>query len=421
VPAGVRAPLERAMHTDFADVVLRERSPVPVAAGALALIRGLELHVAPGVGPLDRPLGRRVVAHELAHLTQGPEALPLAALERDADARAAAALRGGAPRSGPLADPRPAATTLYFKIGNLQYATLEHMSGEDLIALQNKVIALFSNNDAKIDDDFDASLDELNAALVRKEIPVSTILATRGKRKAQAVLAGKTVISGAMTTATHGPVLASASADATGLDATSVLSDVGDVVAPLAAPVATGLSALGVLRAGRKSLRAGRRADAAEALLNAPEVKMTDEQQRVMTYAMHQNRTSAGRNRTQAILDATVVGSGVATLASSGAAAPALAATAAVSTANSMRGPIKNLWKRAMGTAGVERIEKANLIYDFARTEYLNREFDGPFLRLLESKAWGIIDDQHFKLDDLNREDLKQALVSRIYRKLRSR
>jgi hypothetical protein len=58
-----------ALGVDLGPVRLFRDSPLPVHLGAQALARGSEIHLAPGTGPP----GRRLLAHELAHVVQQHE------------------------------------------------------------------------------------------------------------------------------------------------------------------------------------------------------------------------------------------------------------------------------------------------------------------------------------------------------------
>lgn len=427
VPAAVREPLERALHTDFSDVVLRERSPVPVAAGALALVRDLEVHLSPALGGLDRPLARHALAHEFVHLTQpttdlttrtvgGQLVAHSPARERDADARAAKALRGGAePHSGPLAAPHPAPAALCFKLYGKNYDDLTTQSGTDLVALRITVATAF-NETAITRAEMEQALAEIEAEEASRRDPVTHTLPTRGKRTTQAVNTGKEIVSKTLTTATHAQIGSTALQEGTGLSMPSQVLDVTSDIASVALPVSVGLSGLNLVRTGRKAYRAHNRSEEALHQLQSGQIQTTEERD-AMAYAMSQNDRSYKRNRTQAVLNTMVLGSGIATLATGGYAAPALVATAALSSANSMRGPLNNLRKRIRGTAGVERLARANDIYNFARAEAEANKMDGPFYALLKSSSWHVVES----LGDLKDDSLQQAIVSKIYRKLRSR
>ncbi|MEM7156564.1 MAG: DUF4157 domain-containing protein [Myxococcota bacterium] len=70
VEPGLRRHMERAFGEDFSDVRLRPDSAEAAAVGAVAFTRRNEIHLAPGrVQPGDAQ-GRRVLAHEFAHVVQ---------------------------------------------------------------------------------------------------------------------------------------------------------------------------------------------------------------------------------------------------------------------------------------------------------------------------------------------------------------
>jgi hypothetical protein len=110
----VRQRMEAAFGADFGGVVVHTgpmADRLCARLGAKAFAFGDHLAFAEGVYAPDRDVGRRVLAHELAHLLQQRRAhapaatAPVAELEAEADAAAAAVLRGE-PFACQLADAR---------------------------------------------------------------------------------------------------------------------------------------------------------------------------------------------------------------------------------------------------------------------------------------------------------------------------
>jgi hypothetical protein len=110
--------MERGFGADFSSVRVHEDGAAE-AAGAIAFTRGGQIHARPGVADPASASGREVLAHELGHVVQqregrvrgddGPAGLRVnrdPALERDADDRGGAALRGerGAPSTATASD-----------------------------------------------------------------------------------------------------------------------------------------------------------------------------------------------------------------------------------------------------------------------------------------------------------------------------
>lgn len=99
--SAVPAYLGRAFGADFSGVRVR-RDSRPECEDAWALTVGETIHVAPSVGSLDGPHGRRLLAHELSHVVQqragarGTSVLSEVEAEARADAAADAVIHGRA-------------------------------------------------------------------------------------------------------------------------------------------------------------------------------------------------------------------------------------------------------------------------------------------------------------------------------------
>jgi hypothetical protein len=114
--AGTRAGFERAFDTSFADVRIHAAPPAgrsALALGAAAWTVGRDIVFAPGAYAPHTPAGKRLLAHELAHVAQGGSrdepvqrlSAPDAAHERQADRLAEAAARGERPHERPMRRP----------------------------------------------------------------------------------------------------------------------------------------------------------------------------------------------------------------------------------------------------------------------------------------------------------------------------
>jgi hypothetical protein len=107
LPPALRAKMEMAFATDFADVRIHEGGEA-AAMGAVAYAHGNDLHFAPGAYDPTSEAGQALIGHELAHVVQqrngrsrvqakGADGAPLdtdAGLEAEADTMGARAARG---------------------------------------------------------------------------------------------------------------------------------------------------------------------------------------------------------------------------------------------------------------------------------------------------------------------------------------
>lgn len=111
--AAIRAEMERGFGTPFGDVRIHDDAAGGESAqrlGARAYTYGRDIYFAPGAYQPDTPPGRRLLAHELAHVVQqrGGDATeqaasatspqPIAASEREADTAAETVVQGGEAR-----------------------------------------------------------------------------------------------------------------------------------------------------------------------------------------------------------------------------------------------------------------------------------------------------------------------------------
>lgn len=132
---------------------------------------------------------------------------------------------------------------------------------------------------------------------------------------------------------------------------------------------------------------------------------------RTLNYMKSQNKKKTQRNATSSALSAAVTASGVATLASLGTAAPALAVTGGLKIIDSARGPLHALFKKDRGSA---RRYYATSIYESVRRD------DRNFISILSSKEWGIIGRKH-ELSDFHKPSKKEEIIVSIMQKLKSR
>lgn len=97
VPSHLRGAMERAFGTSFADVRLHHGSAQADQLGAAAFAQGNDVHLASDAPDLRAPSGKRLLAHELAHVVQqrggAAEGKPDDP-EAEADAAAAAVMAG---------------------------------------------------------------------------------------------------------------------------------------------------------------------------------------------------------------------------------------------------------------------------------------------------------------------------------------
>lgn len=113
LPAAFRGRMERAYGTDFSAVRVHEDGAAQ-DMGAVAFTRGTNIHVSPGAADVSSTRGQELLAHELTHVVQQREGRVRAeqraggvpinrdpGLEREADDRAAAAVRGATATSSP--------------------------------------------------------------------------------------------------------------------------------------------------------------------------------------------------------------------------------------------------------------------------------------------------------------------------------
>lgn len=373
VPTAIREQLEQALHTNFSDVVLRERSPVPVAIGALALVRGLEVHLSPAVGSLDNALARHTLAREFVHLTQNTAGVPIRrigsqrvahspALERDADVRAASALRGDlAPPTGPLAAPRPVPTAQCKKSGK------DESLLPDRDGLHSDEYEETSSSDTEEDD-----VGPLLAQAPRSDGADARLTRTSGQTASQIASAAQSVVAEVSSGAGH---------------------------------------AIGAARFFGQMHHARERANGASLQI---ERVVDPHLRRVLAYVILQSERKYRHSRNQAFIKLCGLVAGAASVATAGVAAPAVGVVAVASTAISLLRAIKNLKKRVDGTLGVERKEMAQEVYNIARGELEEFDVNGPFLQILMGSGWGI------DPADLVNDDKLDMVVSIIAEKLRS-
>ena len=187
-----------------------------------------------------------------------------------------------------------------------------------------------------------------------------------------------------------------------------------------AAPgVGVGLSAVGMVREGRKGYRAKKRQGVVDETIKGQEASghsVSAEKMKTLKYMSKQNKRKATNDATASGLSASVAGTGVASLATLGAATPALITATVAKLLHSAYGPAKALVKKAQGLKGAERTEFANKIYEMVRAK------DPEIIGILSSSEWHII-GKYFSLDEFTdpREQKKEAIIKVIMEKLKPR